>query len=65
MERSFSYDDYNIYYKHDEYRYCSLSLPIIQNDHHMLKVYPSESCKSLNNSQLYIFYYMSIQKCDF
>jgi hypothetical protein len=41
-------------------------LPKIQNDHHMLKFYLTESCKSLNNSQLYRFYHMhiSIQKGD-
>jgi hypothetical protein len=55
----------NIYYKHDEYLYFYLILPKILNDHPMLQFYLSESCKSLNKSQMYIFYHISIQKRDF
>ena len=32
----------------------------IQNDHHLLKFDLSESCKSVNNSQLYRIYHMNL-----
>jgi hypothetical protein len=37
----------------------------IQNDHHLLKFYLSESCKSRNNSQMYRFYYIRLWNGDF
>ena len=60
MELSYVYHDFKILYKHDEYYSSSSCFDGIQNDRHMLKFYLSESCKSLDNSQLYRFYHKSI-----
>jgi hypothetical protein len=49
----------------DEYYYSSACFDEIQNYRHMLKFDLSESCKSLDNSQLYRIYHISIWNSNF